>query len=388
MEMKKYLNEQFVTTFQSEPQKYFSCGGRFEVLGNHTDHNHGLCIAATCDLEIGAAVTKRDDLTIRLLSEGFGYSELDLSNLEPVEDEAGKPAAMVRGVIKYLSNEFKYGGFDVYLKCNIPTGTGISSSAAFELIIAEIVSDLFNNNQIPDMTLCKAGQFAERNYFGKKCGLLDQIGVSAGGLVYIDFEDISNPFVETIHHPFVGYQFMILNTGTSHEGMSDLYDSIPQDMYNVADFFKKAYLRDVDYLEFFANKKDVIEKCGELAYNRAEHFFKENERVQLARQAIKDNEIKKLIKLMNESRESSTKLLQNMYVDKKKGSPLEACELIMKASNKKAGVKINGGGFAGSVIALIPEDELDNVVKAAKEKYGKDNIYLVNVRNEKPSEII
>ena len=386
--MKQYLNEQFVTTFQAEPEKYFSCGGRFEVLGNHTDHNHGLCIAATCDLEIGAAVAKRNDLVIRLLSEGFGYAEVDLSDLEPVEDEQGKPAALVRGVAKYLSNEFKIGGFDVYLKCEIPAGTGVSSSAAFEVLIAEIFSNLFNEDQIPEMTLCKAGQFAERNYYGKKCGLLDQIGVAAGGLVYIDFEDISNPYVETIHAPFKDYQFMILNTGTSHEGLSDLYDAIPQDMYNVADYFKKAYLRDINYADLMENKQDVIEKCGELAYNRAEHFFKENERVSDGLKALKAKDIKKLIKLMNESRESSTKLLQNMYLDSKKDSPLEACELIMKASDKKAGVKINGGGFAGSVIALIPEEQLAAVVKAAKEKYGKDNIYLVNVRNEKPSEVM
>ena len=388
MKMKQYLNEQFITTFQREPEKYYSCGGRFEVLGNHTDHNHGLCIAATCDLEIGAAVVKRNDMTVRLLSEGFGYSELDISNLEPVEDEVGKPASLVRGVIKYLSNEYNIGGFDVYLKCDIPTGTGVSSSAAFEVLIAQIVSDLFNNNQVPDMTLCKAAQFAERNYYGKQCGLLDQIGVAAGGLVYIDFEDISNPFVETLHNQLSGYQFMILNSGSKHDNLSHLYDAIPQDMYSVADYFKKGYLRDVAYTDLYANKQDVIEKCGELAYNRAEHFFKENERVAEGLKALKSNDIKKLIKLMNESRESCTKLLKNMMVDKKKGSPLEACELIMKASKHKAGVKINGGGFAGSVIALIPEEQLKDVVKAAKERYGKENIFLVNVRNQKPSEIL
>ena len=388
MKMKEYLNEQFVTTFQSEPQKCFSCGGRFEVLGNHTDHNHGLCIAATCDLEIGAAVNKREDKTVRLLSEGFGYYEMDLSSLEVIEDEMGKPSSLVRGIINYLSNEFKFGGFDAYVKCNIPAGTGVSSSAAFELLIATILDNLFNENEIPMMTMCKAGQFAERNYYGKKCGLLDQIGVSSGGMVFIDFADISNPFVDTLHPNLEGYQFMIVNTGTSHAGMSELYDKIPQDMYAVSDYFKKPFLRDVNFEELFHNKMDIIEKCGELAYNRAEHFFKENERVKKALDALKVNDIKALIKLMNESRESSTKLLKNMCVDKKKDSPLEACELIMKASNRKAGVKINGGGFAGSVIALIPDEVVKDVEKAAKERYGKDNIFLVNVRNEKPSEII
>ena len=159
-------------------------------------------------------------------------------------------------------------------------------------------------------------------------------------------------------------------------------------MYKVSDFFKKAFLREVDYEELLANKDDIIENCGELAFNRAKHFFEENSRVEKAVEAIEQHDAKQLVKLMNESRKSSTELLKNMCLNgEKKGSPLEACELIMKASNKKAGVKINGGGFAGSVIALIPDEELDHVVKALKEKYGKDRIYKVEVRNEVPSEM-
>ena len=154
------------------------------------------------------------------------------------------------------------------------------------------------------------------------------------------------------------------------------------------DFFKEAFLRDVSYEELLESKDAVIESCGELAFNRAKHFFEENARVEKAVQAIKDHDAKQLVKLMNDSRKSSTELLKNMCLDgQKKGSPLEACELIMKASNKRAGVKINGGGFAGSVIALVPDEELDAVIKALKEKYGKDHIYKVKVRNEVPSEM-
>ena len=387
MKTKQYLNEQFFTSFQEQPDKYFSCGGRFEVLGNHTDHNHGLCIAATCDLAICCAVKKREDLLVKVLSEGFGYFEADLSSLEKVDDEAGKPASLIRGIADYLSNEYQYGGFDIYLKSNIPTGAGVSSSAAFEMLIAHVFNDLFNDGQVPYMTLCKASQHAERDFYGKKCGLLDQIGVSAGGLVYIDFEDITNPKVESLIASFNDYQFAVINTGGSHEDLSNLYEAIPEDMFKVADYFKVAFLREVNFEDFKANKKDIIDKCGLLAYQRAEHFFMENQRVAKAYDAIKENDIHALINLMNESRESSTTLLQNMFVDKKKDSPLEACELIMKASHQKAGVKINGGGFAGSVIALIPNDQLDNVKEKVKERYGKNNLFLVNIRNEKPSEI-
>ena len=386
--MKNYLKDKFFTTYQEQPEKYFSCGGRFEVLGNHTDHNHGLCIAATCNLAIYAAVKKREDKLVHVLSEGFGFFEVDLSNLEKVDDEVGKPASMVRGIVSYLSSDFKYGGFDVYLKSEIPAGIGASSSAAYELIIAEIFNNLFNQGEIPLMTLCKAGQFAERNYFGKRCGLLDQIGVAYGGLVYIDFEQIDNPNVEPLRTAFKDYSFIIVDTGTSHEGLSELYSSIPEDMYKVADHFKHAFLRDVDYEELMSDKDEVIESCGELAFKRAQHFFEEDLRVEKALQAIKENNVELLVKLMNQSRESSTNLLENMCLNgEKKGSPLEACQIILKASNKKAGVKINGGGFAGSVIALVPDAVLADVVKALKEKYGKDHIYKVEVRNEVPSEM-
>ena len=386
--MKNYLKDKFFTTYQEQPEKYFSCGGRFEVLGNHTDHNHGLCIAATCNLAIYAAVKKREDKLVHVLSEGFGFFEVDLSNLEKVDDEVGKPASIVRGIVSYLSSDFKYGGFDVYLKSDIPAGIGASSSAAYELIIAEIFNNLYNQGEIPLMTLCKAGQFAERNYFGKRCGLLDQIGVAYGGLVYIDFEQIDNPSVEPLRTAFKDYSFIIVDTGTSHEGLSELYSSIPEDMYKVADHFKQAFLRDVDYEELMANKDEIIENCGELAFKRAQHFFEEDLRVEKAYQAIKENKVETLVKLMNQSRESSTNLLENMCLDGvKKGSPLEACQIILKASNKKAGVKINGGGFAGSVIALVPDEELADVVKALKEKYGKDHIYKVEVRNEVPCEM-
>lgn len=387
MEIKEYLNEMFSTTFQANPEKYFSCGGRFEVLGNHTDHNHGLCIAATCNLSVYAAVTKRKDKIVRILSEGYGNYEIDLTNLNKLTEEEGRPTALIRGIAKYLSDDnYKILGFDAYIKTEIPKGAGVSSSAGFELLIAELFNALHNDNQIPLLELCKAGQHAENNYYGKMSGLLDQIGVGYGGLSYIDFAEFTHPIVETLDVNFNDYQFIIVNTGGDHAALSHLYDSIPKDMFKVADFFSRGFLRQVNYKDILENKEKIIEQCGELAYNRAEHFLKENERVQKAYEALKLHNIPMLIKMMNESRESSTKLLQNMYVDKKAGSPLEACELIYKASNKKAGVKINGGGFAGSVIALVPKKEVSKVTKAAREKYGKDNVYLVSIREEQPTE--
>lgn len=385
--MKNYLKNRFIKIYNSEPDKYLSCGGRFEVLGNHTDHNHGLCIAATCNLSIYAASKKREDLIVRVYSEGFNQFEIDLSSLAKKEAEIGDSTALIRGIAAFLSEKYAIGGFDIYLKSEVPNGAGVSSSAAFELLIAQTINALFNDYQIPLMTLCKAGQFAEREYYGKMCGLLDQIGVAYGGLVYIDFKEISNPFVEPLKLNLKDYQFVIINTGGSHASLSHLYTAIPNDMYKVAKFFKKEYLREVDYQDLLDNKDEIIKECGLLSYQRAVHFFEENQRVVDANKAIKEGNVNKLIDLINASRVSSTELLQNMYVDKVEGSPLEACELILKTSNNKAGVKINGGGFAGSVIALVPNSKLDNVIKVVKNKYGDKNVHLVSVRNDIPSEI-
>ena len=385
--MKNYLKNKFLEQYKAEPELYLSCGGRFEVLGNHTDHNHGLCMAATCSLSIFASIKRRDDLLVHLYSEGFTESTIDLSNLDKNDDIKGKPDAFVKGVAAYLAKEYKIGGFDIYIKSQIPGGAGVSSSAAFELLFAQAFNKLFNNEQIPLMTLCKASQFAEREYYGKMCGLLDQIGVAYGGLVYIDFEDIANPVVKPLKVTLENYSFVIVNSGGSHAGLDHLYKAIPDDMYKVAHYFGKEYLREVEEAEVIKNKQDVIDKCGELAYERALHFFGENRRVKEAFDAIEKGELDVLTRLMNESRMSSTDLLHNMYVEDKQSSPLEACELIIKASREKAGVKINGGGFAGSVIALVPNDELDNVLKETKAKYGEHNVHLVNIRNEIPSEL-
>ena len=385
--MKNYLKNKFLETYKSEPELYLSCGGRFEVLGNHTDHNHGLCIAATCSLSIFAAIRKRNDLLVNAYSEGFGGFSIDLSVLDKNEEEIGKSSALIRGIVSYLAKDYQYGGFDIYMVSQIPGGAGVSSSAAFELLVAQTINKAFNNEQIPLMTLCKASQYAERNYYGKMCGLLDQIGVAYGGLVYIDFEDIANPVVKLLNVEMKDYSFVIVNSGGSHAGLDHLYKAIPDDMFKVAHYFGKEYLRDVDEALVLQNKQDIIDKTSEIAYQRALHFYGENRRVKEAFEAISNNDLETLIRLINESRESSTDLLHNMFVNDKQGSPLEACELIMEASDNKAGVKINGGGFAGSVIALVPNNVLDNVLNKAKAKYGAQNVHLVNIRNDIPSEL-
>lgn len=386
--MKNTLNQGFKKVYNYEPSKYFSCGGRFEILGNHTDHNHGKCLAGTCSLAIYASVAKRNDNLVHAYSEGFGSFDVDLNNVKYQENEKGTSGALIRGIANYLKErEYNIGGLDIYMVSKVPGGAGVSSSAAFELLIAELFNSLYNNGQIDRLLLCKAGQFAERHYYGKMCGLLDQIGVGFGGSVYIDFADIDNPEVEPLPINLDGYHFLIVNSGGSHAGLDHLYKAIPDDMFNVARMFDKNFLHDVDKQEVIDNKAAVVAKLGETPYLRAMHFYSENERVEKARAAIKKNDIETLMKLMNESCTSSTDWLQNMKVNSVEGSPLEACMLIKSVAGDEAGVKINGGGFAGSVISLIKDSAYEKVIKAATEKYGADHVYEIDIRPVGPIEL-
>jgi len=386
--MKKTLLDGFKKIYNQEPERFFSCGGRFEILGNHTDHNHGKCMAGTCSLANYVALKVRNDNLVKVYSEGYGSFEADLNTLELIESEKGKSESLIRGIAFYLTQRgYKIGGLDVYMNSQVPGGAGVSSSAAFELLFAEIFNKLFNNDKIDRLLLCKAGQFAERNYYGKMCGLLDQIGVGFGGSTYMDFADIDNPKVDALPIKLDGYHFLIINSGGSHAGLDHLYKAIPDDMFSVAKFFKENYLNDVDEKDVIAHKDEIIETCGERAYGRAMHFYAESNRVERAREAIKTNNIDELINLMNQSCDSSTNQLQNMKVDKTENSPLEACELVRKASNGKAGVKINGGGFAGSVISLIKDEVYSDVINAATKRYGSKNVFEISIRPIGPEEL-
>lgn len=378
----EHFDKQFEETFSSKPEHHFSCGGRFEILGNHTDHNHGLCLASACNLEIVCAASKNDSKTVKFQSLGYEMDEVDLTDLEPNETEYATSKGLIRGVASYLKEHgYKVGGFNAYSESTIFKGAGVSSSAAFELLVGHIFNVLFNNGKISKLELCKAGKYAENIYFGKKSGLLDQIGVGFGGVVKINFSNIDEPIVEQTEFPFTDLHFVLINTGGDHSSLSDLYSAIPSDMYEAARVCGHNYLIEGSLEELEAHKKEL----NELAYSRSVHFYKENERVLKAFKAIEDKDEEAFLQQINESRESSTKLLKNMMVeDEYKGSPLEACDLLMRYSDGKGAVKINGGGFAGSVIALVPSNKLDKVIEKMKDHYGDFNVKEIFVRNDGP----
>ncbi len=372
------LKEEFKKTFNAEPTHEAFSYGRFEVLGNHTDHNHGLCIAATCNLSIDTYVKINDTNHIRFKSLGYDFIDLDLTDLEIKEDEKFTSISLIRGIANYFKeHNFNIGGFDAVAESNIFPGAGVSSSAAFESLIGVIFNALFNDNKIDKLTIAKAGQYAENKYFGKKSGLLDQIGCGFSNLSYIDFKDIDNPLVERIDFPFTDLKFVIVNTGGSHADLSDLYSAIPLDMYNAAKKLGVSYLRD-------ATKEDDPSLTG-IERNRAKHFFSENKRVEKMKICLENKDEQGFLDCINQSRISSTKNLKNMMVDENYyGSPLEGTDLAMKAMDNKGAVKINGGGFAGSIIAVVPSNKLDKFMNVMKEKYGKDNVVEVFINKEGP----
>ena len=371
--------------YGKEADHIFSCGGRFEILGNHTDHNHGLCLASACNLEIVASVSKNNSEKVLFQSLGFDLDEVDLNDLSSKENEYATSKGLIRGVAAYLKEHgYKIGGFNAYSESSIFKGAGVSSSAAFELLVGHIFNVLFNNGKISKLELCKAGKYAENEYFGKKSGLLDQIGVGYGGVVKIDFKNIDDPLVEQIEFPFKDLHFVLVNTGGDHSSLSDLYSSIPSDMFEAARVCGHNYLVEGTFDEV----EDRKDKMSESAYLRAKHFYGENKRVKKAFTALKDKDQELFLKMINESRESSTKYLKNMMVGTNyKGSPLEACDLLMKYSDNEGAVKINGGGFAGSVIALVPTSKLQNVLEKMKEHYGENNVQEIFVRDSGPKVI-
>ncbi len=371
----------FENYFNQSPEYQVRCGGRFEILGNHTDHNHGLCCAATCDLQIYGYLKARNNNTVEVMSVGYSPCLVDLDDLEVLPDDFASSKGLVKGVAKYfLDHGYAVGGFSLYTDSSIFPGAGVSSSAAFESLIAQIFNVLFNEGRINKIFLAKSGQYAENNYFGKKSGLLDQIGTGFGDISYIDFANINNPQVETIDFPFNDLHFIIVNTGGSHAELNDLYSSIPENMWSAAHKVGHEFLREGSLQEI-----SVCSSLTKMEYNRAKHFYDENERVSIMKRALLNKDKEMFLKLINESRKSSTELLKNMMVeDKYEGSPLQACDRAMKIMEDNGACKINGGGFAGSIICVVPDKYLQKFIEQMNDYYGENNVKEVHVNKNGP----
>ena len=337
----------------------FSAPGRIEVGGNHTDHQHGNVLAAAIDRDMLAAAALNGTDKIRVFSIGFGGLEIDLSDLEPHDDEKETTASLVRGVTAEIKKAgFPVKGFDVCITSDVPGGSGISSSAAFEVLYGEVLNGLFCDGQHSPVTLAKIGQYAEQHYFGKPSGLMDQTASAVGGFVAIDFKDTAAPVIRPISTEELGRQYVIfvIDTGSAHADLSNVYAGIPIEMRKVAAYFGKEVLREVDEEAFWAAIGKVRKQTGDRAVLRAIHFFEENQRAVDEASALEQGKIDEFLRIAKESGFSSFIHLQNVIISGQKEHQDVAFALAVaeKALKGRGAFRVHGGGFAGTILAIVP----------------------------------
>lgn len=373
------LNKLFKNTFGYEPEKYFISPGRLEIIGNHTDHNHGFALVASASLYIKCAVKKRNDGIINLNSEGNEFYGIKAQKTAPNKAEYSTTDALIKGVVGgFVARGYNVGGFDAYCVSEVPSGGGVSSSAAFELLICAILNGLYNEGKINCLELAKISQASERDYFGKPCGVLDQIGCAYGGICIVDFNDPTDPKVQNVAFPF-DLKILLTNPGGSHAGLTSYYASIPNDMKKASSCLGVDYLRDSSLEELDKYALDNPEFANSRIYKRAYHYFKENERVKNAYKAIIAKDVDAFIQNINESGLSSSHLLGNTVVPSRyKNSPERALKVVRKAA-PNSGHRVHGGGFMGTIISYLRPEDYQNTVKAVRAKFGPKSAIDVSI---------
>lgn len=385
---KRYENaaENFIEIFgKNDGVRIFSASGRTEISGNHTDHNCGKVLAAAVDLDVIAIVVPTDDGVITVKSEGFDIISVDTADLAVREDEKNTSAALIRGVAAgFNDSNLKVGGFKAYMTSNVLKGSGVSSSAAFEVLVGNILSGLYNGSAVSAVKIAQIAQYAENEYFGKPSGLLDQMASSVGGFVAIDFRNTTAPVIVPIEFDIAkyGYSLCIVDTKGSHADLTPEYAAIPEEMKAAAAVFGKTVLREVDEEEFRANISKVREKCGDRAALRALHFFDENNRVDRAAEALKSGDIDSFLAVINESGNSSYKYLQNVFAAT--NSSEQGVSMGLYTAEKvlcgRGASRVHGGGFAGTIQAFVPDDILDEFIKAEEAVFGEGSCHRLYIR--------
>ena len=368
-----------------EKSYQFSAPGRTEIGGNHTDHQHGCVLAAAVNLETVATVWPDDTNQIRIQSEGYPEVVVDLSDLSVREEEKNTTAALVRGVASAFSQRgAKLTGFRAQVRSTVLPGSGLSSSAAFEVLMGTILNELFFQKKLSAIEVAQIGQYAENAYFGKPCGLMDQMASSVGGMVYIDFADHANPVVQKLDYDFrkAGYALCIVDSGADHADLTEEYAAITGELKDVCSFFGKEYLRQIPKKEFMAALPTLRKKVSDRAVLRAIHIYQENDRVAAQIDALKKNDLDTFFKLVTDSGHSSWMYLQNVNpakaVEKQPVAyVLALCDTVL---NGKGAFRVHGGGFAGTVQAFVPLDMLDAFKKSIKENLGEGSCHVLNVR--------
>ena len=377
--------QRFVSLYQDGDLMLFSAPGRSEVMGNHTDHQHGEVLAAGINLDAIAVVKKRDDNLIKIVSGDYSEMCLDASK-ENDDIKKGTSLSLIAGICKGLKDRgYKTGGFEAVVTSNVIIGAGLSSSAAFETLIGTILSHLYNDGKVNDVEIAIIGQYAENVFFGKPCGLMDQMACSVGNLVHIDFADEKNPIIEKVMYDLSdnGYTLCITDTKGSHADLTDEYAAIPKEMKEIASYYKKDYLLGVTMDDILSDMSELRNRFSDRAVLRAMHFIEENRRVKKGVEALKENDIEKFLSLVKESGRSSYEYLQNVYSNKDVSSQNISIALAVSdyiLDDKKEAFRVHGGGFAGTIQAFVLNENVEKYKKTMDSVFGPDSCHALKIR--------
>lgn len=373
--------------YRSAPERWVSSSGRAEIVGNHTDHNLGKVLVSAISCDILCAAGRRTDGIVEIASEDFYPIRFSVKDLKCREREKGKSVALARGVCRAVSDAgYSFGGFSAVTSSNLFRGAGVSSSAAFEVLVAELVNALYLDGALSPERKARMAQYAENVYFGKPCGLLDQSGVALGGLHKIDFSDASAPVFEKIPRP-KGYALVMTNTGGSHAKLTAHYAEIRKEMGCVAKYFGKTYLREVPFGQFEEALPALRGRVSDRALLRAFHFYEENVRVDRAADALKRGDTRAFLAQVRKSGESSLGYLQNCCVAGESAQPVVLALKLSERLVKEGAYRMQGGGFAGTVLAFLKEGEEEKYAAEMARVFGRENVFFADIREKGACEL-
>ncbi len=383
LERIRQVKEGFAKTYGKENPRIFSAPGRTEIGGNHTDHQHGCVLAAAVDMDILAAALPNGTKTIRVLSEGFAPDEVDLTDVHVREVEKNTSAALIRGVAaRMIEMGYPVEGFDLYAVSNVLKGSGLSSSAAYEVLLGTVINGLFCGGKVSPVEIARIGQYAENVYFGKLSGLTAS---AVGGIVAIDFKEPAAPEVQKLDFRFetTGYSLCIIDSGADHADLSDEYSAIPMEMREVAAELGAEVLRDADENTFREKLAEIRQKTGDRAVVRAFHFFRDSKRAVEEAELLQKGEFRKFLRLVKESGQSSVMYLQNVRVEGRLRQQevlytLAACDMLLGESGA---FRVHGGGFAGTVQAFVPNELLEGFRQGMEQMVGAGRCHVLSIRS-------
>lgn len=375
----------YAENFENEEVEIFSAPGRTEIGGNHTDHQQGCVIAGSISLDIMACVSKNNTNKIRIQSEGFSLSEIDITIDTPQANEVNTSESLIRGIATAIKNRgYEISGFDAYMTSNVLKGSGLSSSAAYEVMIGVILNHLYCKDDLDSVEIAKIGQYAENEFFKKPSGLMDQMASAVGGIILIDFKDPKEPIITKVDYDFAkkGYALCIVDTGGDHANLTDEYSAIPYDMKSVAQAMGGQVLSDVSYETFMENIKELRVKTSDRAVLRAMHYFEDSKRAELEAKLLQEDNFDAFLKVINDSGRSSYMYLQNVFCT---GTPkqqpvcivLAMCDHILSG---RGAFRVHGGGFAGTIQAFVPMDVLEEFKVSMENLLGEGKCHILSIR--------